>query len=252
MQLARSTLDYQSRMRARDALLEPRLREVAQRHPRYGYRRVWAVLRREMLINLKRVRRLWKQTGLSLSKRRPRRRVRSTSIRTMSAERANQVWAYDFVHDACANGQKLKMLTVIDEWTRECLAIEVGARINSSRVIEVLARLMSWSGHPTYLKSDHGPEFVATRVKEWLKQSGVQTTYIEPGKPWQNGTNESFNGKLRDECLNMQWFRNRVEAKVIIEEWRRHYNEERPHSSLNYQTPAQVRAGQTNVGVLSL
>lgn len=252
MQLARSTLEYQSRMRARDALLEPRLREVAERHPRYGYRRAWAVLRREMLINLKRVRRLWQQMGLSLSKRRPRRRVRSTSIRTMSAEGANQVWAYDFVHDACANGQKLKMLTVIDEWTRECLAIEVGARINSLRVIEVLARLMSWRGHPTYLKSDHGPEFVATRVKEWLKQSSVQTTYIEPGKPWQNGTNESFNGKLRDECLNMQWFRNRVEAKVIIEEWRRHYNEERPHSSLNYQTPAQVRAGQTNVGVLSL
>jgi putative transposase len=252
MQVARSTLDYQSRMRARDELLEPRLREVAQRHPRYGYRRAWAVLRREMLINVKRVRRLWQQMGLSLSKHRPRRRVRATNIRMMSAEGANQVWAYDFVHDACANGQKLKMLTVIDEWTRECLAIEVGARINSARVIEVLAGLMSWSGHPTYLKSDHGPEFVARRVKEWLQATNVQTTYIEPGKPWQNGTNESFNGKFRDECLNMQWFRNRAEAKIIIEGWRRHYNEERPHSSLNYQTPAQVRAGQTNVGVLSL
>jgi putative transposase len=251
MQIARSTLDYQSRMPARDALLEPRLREVAETHPRYGYRRAWAVLRREMVINLKRVRRLWNQMGLSLPKRRPRRRVRSISARPMVAERANQVWAYDFVHDACANGQKLKMLTVIDEWTRECLAIEVEGRINSSRVIEVLSRSISLNGHPTYIRSDNGPEFVAHRVKEWLKNSGVQTTFIEPGKPWQNGTNESFNGKFRDECLNREWFRNRAEAKIIVEQWRRHYNEERPHSSLNYRTPAQVRAGQINVGVLS-
>jgi len=252
MQVARSTLTYQSRMTARDARLEPGLREVAQMHPRYGYRRAWAMLNREMVINLKRVRRLWNQLGLSLPKRRPRRRVRSTSVRSMSAEGANQVWAYDFVHDACANGQKLKMLTVIDEWTRECLAIEVGARINSSRVIEVLSRLMSWHGHPTSIKSDNGPEFVAHQVKEWLKQSDVQTTFIEPGKPWQNGMNESFNGKLRDECLNREWFRNRAEAKVIIERWRHHYNEERPHSSLNYWTPAQARAGQQSVGVLSV
>jgi putative transposase len=249
--VARSTLNYQSRMPARDALVEPRLRLLAEQHPRYGYRRVWAVLRREMLINLKRVRRLWQQLGLSLSKRRPRRRVRASGIGPVPAERVNQVWAYDFVHDGCANGQRLKLLTVVDEWTRECLAIEVGARINSSRVIEVLSRLMSLHGRPTYLRSDNGPEFVARRVKEWLKASGVQTSYIEPGKPWQNGTNESFNGKLRDECLKMQWFRNRAEAKVIVEQWRCHYNEDRPHSSLNYQTPAQVRAGQINIGVLS-
>jgi putative transposase len=251
MQVARSALAYQSRMTARDARLEPRLREVARQHPRYGHRRAWAMLRREMVINLKRVRRLWNQLGLCLPKRRPRRRIRSMSVRSMIAERATQVWAYDFVHDACANGQKLKMLTVIDEWTRECLAIEVGGRINSSRVIEVLSRLMSWHGHPTYLRSDNGPEFVAHRVKEWLTHNGVQTTFIEPGKPWQNGMNESFNGKFRDECLNREWFRNRVEAKLIMEQWRCHYNEERPHSSLNYRTPAQVRAGQINVGVLS-
>jgi putative transposase len=122
---------------------------------------------------------------------------------------------------------------------------------DSVSVVEALSRLMSLHGRPSYLRSDNGPEFVAKRVKEWLRQSGVQTTYIEPGKPWQNGTNESFNGKFRDECLNMQWFRNRAEARVVIEGWRRHYNEERPHSSLNYQTPAQVRAGQINIGVLS-
>jgi putative transposase len=251
MDVARSTLNYQSRMPARDNELELRLRLLAERHPRYGYRRAWAVLRREMLINLKRVRRLWHRMGLSLPKRRPRRRVCSTNLRPVSANAANQVWAYDFVHDSCANGQKLKLLTVVDEWTRECLAVEVAARINSARVIEVLSRLMSLHGGPTYLRSDNGPEFVATKVKEWLEASGVRTTYIEPGKPWQNGTNESFNSKLRDECLNMQWFRNRAEARVIIEGWRHHYNEERPHSSLNYYTPAQVRAGQTSVGVLS-
>jgi putative transposase len=238
-------------MPARDALIEPRLRLLAEQHPRYGYRRVWAMLRREMLVNLKRVRRLWQRMGLGLPKRRPRRRVRGTSVRPLPATRANQVWAYDFVHDSCANGQQLKLLTVVDEWTRECLAIEVEARINSASVIKVLSRLMSLHGRPNYLRSDNGPEFVATKVKEWLTASGVQTTFIEPGKPWQNGTNESFNGKLRDECLNMQWFRNRAEARIIIEGWRRHYNEERPHSSLSYHTPAQVRAGQINVGVLS-
>ena len=249
--VARSTLNYQSRMPARDNELERRLRLLAEKHPRYGYRRAWAMLRREMLINLKRVRRLWHRMGLSLPKRRPRRRVRSTNWQPIPASAANQVWAYDFVHDSCANGQKLKLLTVVDEWTRECLTVEAAARINSSRVIEVLSRLMSLHGQPLYIRSDNGPEFVAGRVKEWLKQSGVQTAFIEPGKPWQNGMNESFNGKLRDECLNMEWFRNRAEAKVFIERWRLHYNEERPHSSLNYYTPAQVRAGQTSVGVLS-
>jgi putative transposase len=239
-------------MPARDTELGVRLRSLAAGHPRYGYRRAWAVLRREMLINLKRVRRLWQRLGLSLPKRRPRRRVRSTNLRPVPATGANQVWAYDFVHDRCANGQKLKLLTVVDEWTRECLAIEVGARINSSRVIEVLSRLMSRHGHPTFIRSDNGPEFVAHRVKEWLNNSGVQTSFIEPGKPWQNGANESFNGKLRDECLNMEWFRNRAEAKSIVEQWRRYYNEERPHSSLNYHTPAQAGAGQQSIGVLSL
>jgi putative transposase len=177
--------------------------------------------------------------------------MRSTNLLPVPATGANQVWAYDFVHDRCANGQKLKLLTVVDEWTRECLAIEVGARINSSRVIEVLSRLMSRHGHPTFIRSDNGPEFVAHRVKEWLNNSGVQTSFIEPGKPWQNGANESFNGKLRDECLNMEWFRNRADAKSIVEQWRRYYNEERPHSSLNYHTPAQAGAGQQSIGVLS-
>ena len=162
------------------------------------------------------------------------------------------MWAYDFVFDTCANGQKPKILTVIDEWTRESLAVEVEARINSRGVIDVLAKLMGRHGSPRYLRSDNGPEFVSTAVKEWLSRSGVQTAYIEGGKPWQNGLNESFNGKLRDECLNLEWFRNRAEAKVVIEQWRKHYNEQRPHSSLGYKTPAQFRAEQTSIGAISL
>jgi putative transposase len=144
------------------------------------------------------------------------------------------------------------MLTVVDEWTRECLAIEVEARINSRAVIDVLSRLMSLRGHPEHLRSDNGPEFVSKAVKQWLSRSGVQTVYIDRGKPWQNGLNESFNGKLRDECLNLEWFRNRAEAKVVIEQWRRHYNERRPHSSLGYKTPARFSAEQTDLGAISL
>lgn len=151
---------------------------------------------------------------------------------------ANQVWAYDFVFDACANGQQLKCLTVIDEFTRESLAIDVSGSIRSGRVIEVLSRLISERGEPAVLRSDNGPEFVSKALLRWAVTNRLETALIEPGKPWQNGTNESFNGKFRDECLSMEWFRTRNEAKVVIEEWRRHYNEVRPHSSLGQQTPA--------------
>lgn len=151
------------------------------------------------------------------------------------------MWAYDFVHDACANGQKLKCLTVVDEWTHEALAIEVAGSIRSGRVIDVLARLVSVHGAPRYLRSDNGPEFVATAVLRWLTEVGIDTAYIAPGKPWQNGTGESFNGRLRDECLDMEWFRSRAEAAVVIETWRKHFNEVRPHSSLGYLTPIEFK-----------
>jgi len=148
---------------------------------------------------------------------------------------ANQVWAYDCVFDACANGQQLKCLTVVDEYTRESLAIDVSGSIRSGRVIEVLARLISERGEPAVLRSDNGPEFVSKAILRWAVSNRLETALIEPGKPWQNGTNESFNGKFRDECLAMEWFRNRIET------WRRHYNEVRPHSSLGQQTPAAFR-----------
>jgi putative transposase len=155
---------------------------------------------------------------------------------------ANQVWAYDFVFDTCANGQQLKCLTVIDEWTRECLAIDVAGGIRSGRVIEVLAQLVSVHGAPRSLRSDNGPEFVACAILRWLHEAGIETALIDPGKPWQNGADESFNGKLRDEYLSVQWFRNRMDAKVGIEHWRRHYNAVRPHSSLGYLTPLEFKA----------
>jgi putative transposase len=147
------------------------------------------------------------------------------------------VWSYDFVFDHCANGQQLKCLTVTDEFTKEGLAIHVDGRIRSPRVIEVLSRLVSARGAPAFLRSDNGPEFVSKALLSWIVAQGIGTALIEPGKPWQNGVTESFNGKFRDECLSLEWFRSRAEAKAIIEAWRRHYNEVRPHSSLDYLTP---------------
>jgi putative transposase len=152
------------------------------------------------------------------------------------------VWSYDFVFDWCANGQKLKCLTVTDEWTKEGLAIEVDGRIRSAHVINVLARLVSERGAPLYLRSDNGPEFVSRALLTWIVDQGIATALIDPGKPWQNGTGESFNGKFRDECLSLEWFRSRAEAKAVIETWRRHYNDVRPHSSLGYLTPAAFAA----------
>lgn len=251
--VCRSALNYVSRMKDKDASLTTKLRLIARIYTRYGYRRATALLKQEgERINPKRIYRLWRKAGLSLPRRRPRKRVRTLSLRPLAPKRGQEVWAYDFVFDTCANGQKLKMLTVVDEYTRECLAVEVEGRINSPRVIQALERLMSVHGEPQYLRSDNGPEFVADRVKQWLKRKGVGTAYIDRGKPWQNGLNESFNGKLRDECLNMEWFNNRAEAKVVIEQWRKHYNEKRPHSSLGYKTPAQFRAEQTDMGAISL
>jgi putative transposase len=250
--VARSALNYSSTLDERDRRLAAQLKQVASDNPRYGYRRGMALLwAGGMKVNHKRVYRVWRKAGLSLPRRRPRKRVASSGIRPAPATGVNEVWAYDFVFDSCANGQKLKMLTVLDEWTRECLAIEVEGRISSRRVIEVLARLMSRYGQPQNLRSDNGPEFIACAVKKWLKEAGVKTAYIEAGKPWQNGVNESFNGKLRDECLNREWFRNRAEAKVVIEQWRLHYNEQRPHSSLGYKAPARYRAEQMQAGTLT-
>ena len=241
--IARSTLGYVSRLQLRDAPAMVAMRRLAAQYPRYGYRRIRIFLKREgHAMSTDRTHRLWRQAGLQVPRRRPRRRAAGGRPRPVPATGANQVWAYDFVFDTCANGHTLKCLTVVDEWTRECLAIDVAGGIRSGRVIEVLTQLVSVHGTPRYLRSDNGPEFVATAILHWLQEASIDTALIDPGKPWQNGTDESFNGKLRDECLSLQWFRNRVDARVTIEQWRRHYNDVRPHSSLAYLTPAEYKA----------
>ena len=238
LSVARSSLAYVSRLEQRDAPVLEAMRELARQYPRYGYRRIQVFLaRRGFEMSADRAYRLWRQAGLQIPRRRPRRRIASGRPRPIPPTAANHVWAYDFVFDRCANGQQLKCLTVVDEWTRECLAIEVAGSIRSSHVIDVLARLVSTHGAPRHLRSDNGPEFVSRAILKWLGASDIDTALIDPGKPWQNATNESFNDKFRDECLSLEWFRSRVEAKVLIESWRRHYNEVRPHSSLGYLTP---------------
>jgi putative transposase len=231
MKVARSTLHYRSQLAQRDAPAVAVMSELAAQYPRYGYRRIQVFLaRRGHAMSADRAHRLWRLHGLQVPRKRPRRRVAS-----------GQLWAYDFVFDACANGQQLKCLTVIDEYTRECLAIDVAGSIRSGRVIETLAKLVSVHGAPKYLRSDNGPEFVSRAVLHWLSATQIATALIDPGKPWQNGMNESFNGKFRDECLAMHWFKNRIDAKILIDDFRRAYNEIRPHSSLGQLTPAEFK-----------
>jgi putative transposase len=238
-------LGYAPRRLLRDAELVAAMRELAQRHPRYGYRRIWAMLRRQgVRVNHKRVYRLWRAHGMTVHVRHRRKRSGLPSARLPEATRPHEMWAYDFVHHRCASGEGLKCLVVVDEYSRLCLAIGVGRRIASEQVIQVLMRLIQLYGVPCYLRSDSGPEFVAQAVSAWLSANGISTAFIEPGKPWQNGAVESFIGRFRDECLNMEWFLSRREARVIIERYRRQYNEERPHSSLGYRTPADVAQGR--------
>jgi putative transposase len=239
----RSSVQYQPGRRA-DEALEERIARLAQRHPRYGYRRIWALLRREgWVVNHKRVQRLWQHARLQVRKaRRRRRRIDHPEQGPTQATYPGQVWTYDFVHDACWNGTKLKVLPVVDEFTRECLAIEVATTLPAARVMAVLARLFTLHAAPAYLRSDNGPEFVAHQVRTWLALHHADTLYIDPGCPWQNGFGESFNGSLRDECLNMWAFASVAEARVQVEHFRRQYNEERPHSRLGYRTPAEFKA----------
>ena len=240
--VARSALGYQSRLGMKDAPVIASMRELASQYPRYGYRRIRIFLRRQGLeMGPQRCHRLWTRAELQVPRKRCRRRPAGLRQRPLPSASANHVWAYDFVFDACANGQQLKCLTIVDEFTRECLAIDVAGSIRSSRVIEILSRLISIHGTPGYIRSDNGPEFVSKAILEWIIGSGIHIAHIDPGKPWQNGTDESFNGKFRDECLSAEWFRSREEARVIIESWRRHYNAVRPHSSLDYLTPNEYK-----------
>ena len=238
LSVARSTMGYESKLELREVPIVAAMRELSAQYPRFGYRRILVYLeRRGIVMSADRAHRIWRRAGLQVPRKRPRRRAAMNRPRPIPSTQANHVWAYDFVFDACANGQQLKCLTVIDEYTRECLAIDVAGSIRSGRVIDVLSKLVSVRGAPRHMRSDNGPEFVPRAVLQWLSATKIETALIDPGKPWQNGANESFNGKFRDECLGMQWFKNRIDAKILIEDWRQEFNSERPHSSLGNRTP---------------
>jgi len=239
---SRTSQRYGPKVAGDEDALTARIIELASMYGRYGYRRITALLRNEgWWVNHKRVWRIWRQAGLKVPQRQPKRGrlwLNDGSCVRLKPEHRNHVWTYDFVFDRTHNGRPLKMLTVVDEYSRESLAIEVARRLTSKDVIRVLAKLMLKHGIPGHIRSDNGPEFVAKVVREWMHRLGVETLFIEPGSPWENGYIESFNGKLRDELLNGEIFYTLHEARVLIEMWRRHYNQVRPHSSLGYRPPA--------------
>lgn len=242
----RSSQRYQGRKPERDRSLVSRMEKLARKHPRYGYRRIHALLRREgWRVNRKRVQRLWREHGFKVPLRQGRRRRLGSSengAQRRRAEYPNHVWSYDFTLDATEDGRRLKFLPVVDEFTRECHALEVERSITAEGVIATLDYLFRVHGEPEYIRSDNGPEFIANAIKQWLAASGVRTLYIEPGSPWENAYIESFNSRLEDELLGRELFTSLTEAKVLAEEWRLAYNHERPHSALGYKTPAEFAA----------
>jgi putative transposase len=240
--LARSTCHYRIK-REPDEEFENQVKELAFANPRYGYRRVHALLRRRgQTVNRKRVVRIWQKFGLQVPRsKQKRKRQREPQSIMPTATCPNEIWTYDFVFDRDAAGRRLKLLTLMDEFTREGLAIRVGRFFKSGQVKEVLAEVSLKRGFPKFMRSDNGSEFIAGIIKDFLAENNTKAAYIEPGSPWQNGKGESFNGKFRDECLGMEIFGNWREAEVIAEQWRNFYNSERPHSSLGYQTPEEFK-----------
>jgi transposase InsO family protein len=218
--------------------------ELSQKHPRYGYRRITAMLRREdWRVNAKRVQRVRREEGYSVRRRqRKMKRLGLSTAQRQHAAHRNHVWSWDFVHDQTENGSRFRILTLLDEHTRQCLATHVGRSIRAMDVITVVEAAMERYGVPQHLRSDNGPEFIAYGIQDWLEKRGVKTLYIQPGSPWENGHIESFHDKLRDECLNREIFGSLLEARVVIESWKCEYNQRRPHSSLGYQTPEEFAA----------
>lgn len=241
---ARSTQRYEVRVKADEPQLVSQMTELSRRHPRYGYRRVTSMIRDTgWRVNIKRVHRLWKREGLKVPKKRRRRHRWYQGTSENSCDRkpalaANHVWTYDFIDDRLENGCRIRILSVVDEYTRKCLALEVRRQFRAGDVVEVLRRLVELHGAPKFMRSDNGPEFIAEEVREWLRTSRVDTLYVEKGSPWENGYVESFHSRLRDELLNRELFLSLAEAKYIIRLWQEEYNCIRPHSSLGYLTPA--------------
>lgn len=240
---ARSTVRYRSR-RGDDAALRTRLRELAAQRPRFGYRRLHVLLRREgIVVNHKRVERLYREEGLAVHQRKRKAVARMHRGRPPAPQRANEQWALDFLQDALASGRTIRLLSVIDVYTREALALEVDTSLPGSRVVRVLDRLRGARSLPARIVLDNGPELISHVLAQWAHQHGVTLHFIDPGTPVQNAHCESFHGRVRDECLNEHWFLGLGDARQLVERWRQDYNTERPHSALGYQTPAAFALG---------
>jgi putative transposase len=239
---ARSTQQQARGVSGEEERLVDRIIALATRYGRYGYRRITILLRAEgWRVNHKRVERIWRQEGLKVPQKQPKRGrlwLNDGSCIRLRPERKNHVWSYDLMAARTQDGRAFRILTILDEYTRECLSITVARRITAQDVIYQLGELFLERGIPEHIRSDNGPEFTARAIRQWLKDLGVKTLYIEPGSPWENGYIESFNGKLRDELLNVEIFTTLFEAQVLIENWRKDYNQIRPHSALGYRPPA--------------
>ena len=242
MGLNRNTIRYKLSRKGDENALRKDIIRLASKYGRYGYRRITALLRAEgWRVNHKRVERIWREEGLKVPAKQAKRGrlyFNDGSCIRLKPMYPNHVWSYDFVQERLHNGKKIRLLTVIDEFTRKCLKIKVGYNLKTNEVLEALAELFLSEGLPEFIRSDNGSEFTAKKIQDWLKQLNVRTAYITPGSPWENGYNERFNGILRDELLNGEIFYTINEAKAVIEDWRKHYNQVRPHSSLGYKPPA--------------
>ena len=254
--VSRRRLAYVPRRRGDEGELVKTMLDLVRAHPRFGYRRIWAMLRAlGWHVNRKRVHRLWKQNGLKVPvKQHKKRRLGSSDNGCIRhrAERKNHVWAWDFIFDRTQNGRSIKWLSVVDEYTRECLALEVERSMTAGDVIDVLIELAAVRGVPGHIRSDNGPEFIASGIRSWLASAKVGALYIEPGSPWENGYAESFHSKLRDELLNAEVFETLPHAKALGLAWRLDYNHRRPHSSLGYRTPAEYAASLSGPTVAAL
>ena len=246
LDVCRSTARYRPKLGEFTRKLLKRILELVGRYPRYGYRRIWKLLRREgWRINRKRVHRLWKQEGLRVPKKARKRRRRGSSDNACHRHRAthkNHVWTLDFVWDVTEHGRQLKFMPVVDEYTRECHAIAVGTSIRSTDIQDLLERLFLEHGMPAHIRCDNGPELIARELRHWLERRAVAPLYIAPASPWENGYGESFIGRLRDEHLDRELFTSLLEAQVVTEDWRIEYNHDRPHGALGDQTPKEFAA----------
>jgi len=252
----RMTQRYKTKQPDKNKALTSEINKLARKYKRYGYRMITAKLRQNgWTVNHKRIQRIWQKEGLQVPYRHKFRKAKGTSDNSCAVKKAeyiNHVWTYDFMTDQTEDGVKLKILTVLDEFTRESLAIEPGRSIRARDVIAVLEYLFLVRGAPKFIRSDNGPEFIADAIEKWLNINQVETLHIAPGSPWENGYIESFNGKLRDEVLDREVFYSVKEAKVIVESWRLEYNNHRPHSSLDYMTPAAFAASRNPPGSATL